>query len=100
MIQEATTAMPCPPCLLKARNSTSVYNVDRKHEIDRAMSVVCNTWPPVTVPMNLEECCCGHPWLETAQEDYAAWVDGETDTEREERRGYPTIAEWRAQQNG
>ncbi len=101
MTQEAPTiALPCPSCLLKAKDSTSVYNADAKHKLDRMLSVVCNTWPPGTAPpMDLEECLCGHPWLVTAQEDYERWLQGETDAERQERRGYPTIAEWREQQD-
>lgn len=90
-----TAALPCPACLLRDRHRTSVYDVDRKRSINRMLSVVCNTWPPDTLLVNLEECFCGHPWLETAQEDYERWLNGETDAERVERRGYPTVQEWK-----
>lgn len=90
--------LPCPACLKAAKSRTPAGNETTKRKIDWMLSVVCNMWPMGTVPADLEACCCGHPWLETAREDHDRWLDGETDTEREERRGYPTITEWRGLQ--
>lgn len=88
----------CPACLRTLVGR--IVNPDNvlSKAYTQQLSVVCNTWPPGTMEADIDHCCCGHPWLETAQEDYAAWLNGETDDERVERRGYPTVAEWRAHQ--
>lgn len=79
--------MMCHICLQNARLSLRVK------PYDAMLSVVCNTWPVYSDKWK-GKCCCGHPWLKTATEDYVRRQEGESDQEREYRRNYPTIRLW------
>lgn len=60
------------------------------------LSIVLNTAPmPLdTYRLRKEGCVCGHPWLETAHEDYILWRSGERDGARQTLRGYLSVFEW------
>ncbi len=68
------------------------------------LSVLCNMVPAGSNLELLNHCLCGHPYLATAHEDYERWnygkEDGETDAERAERTGYPTLQEWYSGRSG
>lgn len=89
----------CPVCLQKrthlaSTNHSDIFIFDRVlHGYYSMLSVVCNTWPPYSDKWE-GKCCCGHPWLKTATEDYVRWQNGESDFERQCRREYPTIRLW------
>ena len=85
--------MLCPSCIMKRYPALYQTKEHVRAACDKMLSIVCNTQPPNPsfVPI---DCVCGHPWLETAHEDYILWKAGETDEERQTRRGYPSILEW------
>lgn len=83
----------CPYCMFRFRNNT--LDSQRRWEIDKTLSAICNTWPTGTNPAFLNKhCVCGHPWLKTAGEDYARYMRGETDEQRDKRNKYPSVEEW------
>ncbi len=85
--------MKCPQCLDDALHATC--DKDTRRVLHKKLSIVCNTWPLGTGGDTCTDICvCGHPWLETAGEDYCLWRAGETDVERQERRNYPTVEDW------
>lgn len=89
--------MKCPFCLDQAIQEASH---EEKNVLQYKISMVMNTIPHGSdVRLVESRCLCLHPWIKTAEADYWKWIANlETDSERKERTGYPTIDEWLQEQ--
>lgn len=89
--------MLCPVCLERVLDDAQEPGRgDIWDAVAKMYSIVLNTSSggDIEYLIRTDECVCGHPWLETAHEDYVLWMAGESDEERRARRNYPSVSAW------